>query len=77
MRLPAMIGYAFLVEIIIQCPCCKKHRSTVVTAVEFDELQNSKKCIQDILPQYTAARRELLVSGTCPRCWIELHGNEK
>lgn len=28
--------------------------------------------LQDILPDWTDGQREELISGTCPKCWIEM-----
>ena len=35
------------------------------------------RLIQNVMPALTADQREMLISGTCPRCWDNLFPEEE
>lgn len=51
------------------CPFCKKTSKVEVTALQYSMLQHPTALIQNILPDWPAEERELLITGTHSECW--------
>lgn len=58
------------------CAVCRK-TSDVELDAEKTRLWQSGAHIQDVWPHLTATDRELLISGTHPKCWDELFLEEE
>lgn len=75
-RLESELGAKMVSDIVrvhARCDECKKY--TVIEMPRAAWLEHkSGKLIQDALPMLTAAHRELLVSGTCNRCFSAAFG---
>ena len=58
-------------------PCVVCGRPTLV-AFPTDELRrwHAGAYVQDVWPDFTPEAREWLISGTHPKCWDELFGEE-
>jgi hypothetical protein len=57
-------------EKVIKCKKCDKFFDLKFTEKQWELLQDSRRgLIQDILPDWSADDRELLVSGICGRCY--------
>lgn len=54
------------------CPVCHLTDSVDMTADQFQRLSVGVEYVQDIFPDMPSDRRELLISGTHPKCWEEL-----
>lgn len=59
--------------VVVAVPC---HLCGLVTELEpsiegFMAWKNGE-LIQDAMPELDADERELLISGTCPKCWDEM-----
>lgn len=61
----------------VKCPVCGEEHAV---AMRFDEWRNGRSAwergahIQDAFPQLSPEDREILISGTCPKCWDEIFG---
>lgn len=64
------------VELNIKCHDCGKTYCLKVEAADYLRYLNKTEVIQDIFPYIEPPLRELLVSGTCPRCWRVVFGGE-
>ena len=56
----------------LSCRFCKKEVETSITLEQIIEYRTTRKHIQDIMPNVPPAERELLISGTCGKCWEEI-----
>ena len=57
--------------VITQCPFCG--RGNEVEVNEFDYFDWSEgELAQDAFPYLSAAEREMLISGICPKCWDKM-----
>lgn len=65
---------------IVAVPCRQCNEVTEIN-VDLDGFTRwcppSGELIQDALPELSADQRELLISGTCDKCWIEMFGPEE
>ena len=68
---------------IIQTPACTlcKQTSTIDLTPEeqqaYEKWQNGElRLVQDAFPQWDDDKRELLISGTHPKCWNEIFLDE-
>ena len=64
-----------IIEKTIECAYCKKSYSFEVRENGFEAWENGEY-IQDALYDIEDWQRELLISGTCNDCWIELFGED-
>ena len=53
------------------CRLCNQVTDLTVNIEGFIAWQGGE-LIQEALPELSAYQRELLISGTCPKCWDEL-----
>lgn len=60
----------------MECTGCKKFYALKVERADYDRLSNRTEFIQNIFPYLAPPMRELLISGTCPKCWKEMFGAE-
>ena len=51
-----------------RCPMCGKIYSVNVNDVDFQNWQEGA-LIQKAFPYLSADEREILITGTCPKCW--------
>lgn len=61
-------------NIIIEVPCkvCGIKFDLTVNPKNLEDWKNGNGFIQDIMPELSADERELLISGTCGRCFDEM-----
>ncbi len=64
------------VTIPIVCPSCKKEYRLTVPRRNFDMWREGSH-VQDAFPNLSPGDRELLISGTCDKCWKEMFGHEE
>jgi hypothetical protein len=57
----------------VPCRCCGASYFVCAKADDVERWQNGE-LIQDAMPYLNKADRELLISGTCGGCWIDLFG---
>jgi hypothetical protein len=58
-----------------RCPVCDKTSIINVTDQAHDEWQAGEH-VQDIWPEWSASKRELLISGTHSKCWEKMWWEE-
>lgn len=59
--------------IVIRCFVCKELKSIAgVTNEQYLRWKRRDGLIQDIMPHISLEVREMLISGTCPKCFAEL-----
>lgn len=61
-------------KVFVNCVMCKDEHVIHITEEQYTAWQLGKY-IQDAMPEIDAGKRELLISGTCPKCWEKLFGN--
>ena len=61
----------------VVCRLCSTDYSILLNEQDLDDWIEGKAYIQDVLDYLTAAERELLISGTCDKCWKTLYGEGK
>jgi len=61
-----------IIPVSITCPRCKEEHVFKITEQQLAELKKGEKFIQDILPDFPPADREMFLSGYCPKCWDEI-----
>jgi len=61
------------VRITKTCPWCKK--DSLIT-IDYDKWQRWQdgELIQNVFPEMSRSKREILISGTHPKCWDEMWG---
>lgn len=64
------------VEFYVECVGCRQFYSLKVERADYDRLSNRTEFIQDLFRYLTPPMRELLISGTCPKCWKRMFGAE-
>ena len=60
-------------EFRVDCRICGVSYSVMADEADVCNWQDGV-LIQDAMPYLNADERELLISGTCPDCWIEMFG---
>jgi hypothetical protein len=65
------------VELNIKCHVCGKTYCLKVEATDYLRFLKKTEVIQNIFPYIEPPLRELLVSGTCPKCWRVVFGGEE
>jgi len=59
------------------CVHCDEVFTVVMDAEGFARWQQGLGYIQDELPDLKSWERELLLSGTCDKCWTQFFGDEE
>jgi hypothetical protein len=62
------------VEITCTCPFCGKKTTIKVEACRYEKWLNHDGNVQDIFPDYSAEKREMLITGMCQKCQEETFG---
>ena len=76
---PVAIGEdaeADTVVFYVECAGCRQFYALKVKRTDYDRLSRRTEFIQDIFPYLAPPMRELLISGTCPKCWKKMFGAE-
>jgi hypothetical protein len=60
-------------KIDVCCKWCEKSYELNVSTKSF-ALWKKGELIQDVMPELSADERELLISGTCGKCWNVMFG---
>lgn len=60
-------------KIDVCCKWCEKSHELEVRKSGLNRWKNGE-LIQDVLPELSADERELLISGTCGKCWDAMFG---
>lgn len=55
-----------------KCPHCNKITVLEMTDEQYDEYCLGRKYIQDIFPDWSPGKREMLITGICPDCWNKI-----
>jgi hypothetical protein len=58
------------------CRCCGNTKVLEVDIDKFYQWKSRKLLAQNAFPHLDAADRELLISGTCGKCWIDMFGED-
>ncbi len=56
----------------VKCPTCivcRENARVPVQETDYYDLRDGGKIAQDAFPYLNAVQRELLISGTHPKCW--------
>ena len=64
-----------IATIFVKCPHCHDF-SEVVAPLEGFRRWQAGQFIQDALPELSCDDREILISGICPDCWVEVFGED-
>ena len=65
------------VKINVPCGFCNTNYEIEMTQVQLNELLSPhRRHIQDIIPELAPEKRELFISGMCPKCWDKLFNFE-
>ncbi|HKQ08146.1 MAG TPA: hypothetical protein VJ464_23675 [Blastocatellia bacterium] len=67
---------ATTVVFYVECIGCRQFYGLKVELADYDRLSNRTEFIQNIFPYLSPPMRELLISGTCPKCWKKMFGAE-
>lgn len=63
------------VTVYTECPYCKQVHSVLCPESGLVKWQEGE-LIQRALPELTGPQRELLITGTCQKCWNEIFPKE-
>lgn len=63
-------------QIKVRCRICHTDKILEVDEVMFNRWRNREILIQKAFPTMSIADRELLMSGTCGKCFDEMFGRE-
>lgn len=61
-------------ELSIKCPMCGEWHTVTVTTGELFTLRQTGS-VNCLIKTHTASERELLLSGTCSKCWDAMFGS--
>ena len=67
---------AMTAVVAVPCRLCNEVTDLTVNIEGFVAWQGGE-LIQEALPELSADQRELLISGTCGKCWNELFGSDE
>ena len=67
---------AMTAVVAVPCRLCNEVADLTVNIEGFVAWQGGK-LIQDALPELSADQRELLISGTCDKCWNEMFPSDE
>lgn len=65
------------VWVTIICIKCQKTYDFFPTEEQFKRLQTRQDLIQDILPDFSIADREMFISNICGECWADMFQEEE
>lgn len=68
-----------MTTVSIRCPFCGQTQELRMTADQYERYckwKRGKGCIQNMLPDISASKREQLMTGICPTCWDSLFCEE-
>lgn len=51
------------------CPWCGNINSVEMTDEQYKQYTSGDGLVQRIFPDLSAATREILITGICPKCW--------
>lgn len=57
-----------------KCFHCGEETEFTVTYDQYVRLFADQEYVQDVFPDLTKEQREVMISGTHPKCWIEMFG---
>ena len=57
------------IHVPTQCPECKEINVIEMTEDQYDRYVNSSENVQNIFTKMLASKREMLITGICPKCW--------
>ena len=61
----------FTHRFIIECPFCGNEQVLDMTQEELDKYNScGNEPIQKLFPDWSRTKREMLISGICPNCWV-------
>lgn len=58
--------------VVVECVSCKKIYNIECDEEKFASWYNGNGNIQNVFPFMSKDDREMLISGTCPKCWDEM-----
>lgn len=61
----------------VWCPSCDHSEVFTMTKEQYRQWYYREKPIQDIFPNIKYDKREMLISGICPKCWDEMFKGEE
>ncbi len=61
----------------VRCQMCGEEHDVIAGRQDIETWLSGEKYIQDALYYLSASDRELLISGTCDRCWKILYPNDE
>ena len=67
---------AMTAVVAVPCRLCNEVADLTVNIEGFVAWQGGK-LIQEALPELSADQRELLISGTCDKCWNEMFPSDE
>ena len=67
---------AMTAVVAVPCRLCQEVTDLTVNVEGFVNWQ-AGELIQKALPELSADQRELLISGTCDKCWNEMFGSDE
>jgi hypothetical protein len=70
-----MKGENMTATIFVKCPHCHEMNEVAASVDGFRRWQEGEY-IQDALPELSCDEREMLISGICPDCWVEIFGED-
>ena len=62
-------------EISVKCPICGQFQTLYVEKDDYLTWMSKNTHVQDTFSYLTPSQREILISGTCPKCWDNLFKN--
>ena len=62
--------------VVTQCPFCGRGNEVEVNEADYWDWDDGMMA-QDAFPYLSAAEREMLISGICPKCWDKMFGTEE
>lgn len=65
-----------MAQYIATCPFCGDKKTFELPAEKLLLWQMGEK-IQHVFPELSRDDRERLISGTCPKCWNKMFGDEE
>ena len=60
-----------------KCPHCGKVTVIEMTDDQYEQYTSGEGFIQDIFPDWSPAKREMLITGICPDCWNKIFNYEE
>ena len=67
--------FMFDAVVEVRCGVCSQMHNVAVREVDFNTWQGGK-LIQNAMPYLSADERELLISGTCGKCFDDMFGGD-